>query len=196
MNNLLFSNTNSVFGLCVKRCNIRKIHGNIENIDSDGFDQNQESALLPFSPVLILNKWNNYYYIKTHVARGWVDADSIAILNRQQTRELFYPDSFCIITEPTVTLCGKEFYMSCKIPLINNMLQIPYIDGENLYFKSCPLKEGCHIGYLTFSRKKTADLIVRLLLCIPSVVAEFHCHVQAVNRQKLLSPFRLIQLKI
>lgn len=163
MKDLIFSESNSVFGLCLKRCNIRKVHGDIEKFDGDGFDLNQESALLPFSPVMILNKWEDYYYIKTHVATGWVDSNCISILKRNQAKTLFYPDEFCIVTEPVVTLCGKEFYMSCKIPLKDNMLQIPYVENENLSFYSCPIKEGCHVGYLAFSRNTVLSQAIKFL---------------------------------
>lgn len=163
MKSLILSESNSVFGISVKRCNIRKVHGNIENIDPDGFDQNQESALLPLSPVLILNKWNEYYYIKSHVATGWVESSFIMIISKKQAKELFYPDSFYIITEPVVSLCGNQFFMSCKIPFEDNMLQIPYADGESLCFKNCPVKEGCHLGYLPFSRNAVLSQAIKFL---------------------------------
>ncbi len=163
MKNLLNFSTDSVFGLVVKRCNIRRVHNNQENIDSDGFDINQESALLPFSLVKIQNKWENYFYIKSHVASGWVDSSSIALISNQQARELFFPEHFCVITEPTITLCGVDYYMSCKIPLVDGYLQIPDFDGSALSFRKCPPKEGCHTGYLPFSRNTVLSQAVKFL---------------------------------
>lgn len=163
MKNSVLSEKNSVFGISLKRCNIRKIHGNVSNIDSDGFDQNQESALLPFSPVVILNKWKNYYYIKSHVGRGWVPTDSIAIIERDLAKNFFYPDKFCIITEPSVLISGKKFYMSCKIPMEDNSLILPDLVGENLYFKKYQATEGYHIGYLPFSRNTVISQAIKFL---------------------------------
>lgn len=163
MKNLLFSDSNYVLGLCVKKSNIRRVSGGIPLFDKDGFDLNQESALLPFSLVAVLNKWGSYLYIKSHVATGWVNADCIAIINRKQAEELFFPESFCVITEPVVTLCGTDYYMSCKIPMKEELLQIPFLDGAKLSFKSCPLKEGCHIGYLPFSRLTVLSQAVKFL---------------------------------
>lgn len=161
--NLLFSDTNSVFGVAIKRCNVRRIHGEETNIDKDGFDLNQESALLPFSLVKIHNKWENYYYIKSHVASGWVDCSSIAIISNQDACTLFFPEIFCIITEPSVSLCGTDFFMSCKIPLVDGYLQIPFFDGTSLCFKKCPPKEGCHIGFLPFSRNTVLSQAIKFL---------------------------------
>ena len=163
MKNLLFSNSNSVLGLSVKRCNIRRVYGNTDQLDKDGFDLNQQSALLPFSLVKVMNKWGGYYYIKSHVATGWVPADSIAIISHNQAIELFSPQSFYIIIEPTVTLCGTEYYMSCKIPVYDGLLHIPTLDGETLSFKSCKPKEGCHEGYLPFSRNTVLSQAVKFL---------------------------------
>ncbi len=163
MKSLLFSDPSAILGLCVKRCNIRRVHGEVEFLDKDGFDQNQESALLPFSLVKVKNKWDDYLYIKSHVATGWVPKESIAIIDRKQAEELFFPKNFCIITEPSVSLCGSNFYMSCKIPVQDGLLQIPFLDGNTLCFKSCPPKEGCHRGYLPFSRNTVLSQAVKFL---------------------------------
>ncbi|MFA7637251.1 MAG: NlpC/P60 family protein [Monoglobales bacterium] len=163
MKNLLFSDPNAVLGLSVKRCNVRRVHGETENLDFDGFDQNQESALLPFSLVKVMNKWDDYLFIKSHVATGWVPADAIAIISHKQAGELFFPEKFCVVTEPNLNLCGEEYYMSCKIPLDCGLLRIPYLDDNVLHFKSCPVKEGCHIGYLPFSRNNLLSQAIKFL---------------------------------
>lgn len=163
MKNLLFSDTDSVFGVVIKRCNIRRKHGDEINIDSDGFDLNQESALLPLSLVKIQNKWENYFYVKSHVSSGWVDCSSIAIINKQQARDIFFPEFFCIVTEPAINLCGIEYFMSCKIPLVDGYLQIPVTDGYSLSFRKCPPKEGCHTGFLPFSRNTVLSQAVKFL---------------------------------
>ncbi len=163
MKNFLFSDKDSILGLVTKRCNIRRKHGNISNFDSDGFDLNQESALLPFSIVKVLNKWEKYLYIKSSVASGWVDETCVAIISHNQARALSFPETFCIVTNPTVNLCGTDYFMSCKIPLVDDLLKIPDTEEGILTFKSSPPKEGCHLGYLPFSRNTILSQAVKFL---------------------------------
>lgn len=118
---------------------------------------------MPYSLVRILNKWNNYLYIKSHVAMGWVEEEYISPINKNIAKELFFPEKFCIITQPSVTLCGEEYYMSCKIPILDGELKLPFNNGGNLAFKSCKLKEGCHIGYLPFSRNTVISQAIKFL---------------------------------
>lgn len=139
------------------------MHGIVENLDSNGFDLNQESSLLPFSLVVILNKWEKYYYIKSNYACGWVEENSIAIINREQAKEFFFSEHFCTITEPTVTLCGVDYPMSCRIPLIGGQLYVPFFEKDTLVFKTCLPKEGCHIGYIPFSRNSVLSQAVKFL---------------------------------
>lgn len=163
MKKLLLSDPHHILGLCTSRCNIRQIHGETENIDKDGFDLNQESALLPCTLVKIQNKWDNYYYIKSQVGSGWVPKDAIAIITHSQAEEFLFPEKFCIITEPVTRLCGTDYYMSCKIPLRDGILQLPFNDNGTVYFKSCPQKEGCHFGYLSFSRNAVISQAIKFL---------------------------------
>lgn len=163
MKNLLLCDNNYVFGICVKRCNIRRVHGETESLDNDGFDLNQESALLPFSLVVIHNKWGNYYYIKSRFAYGWVDKNSVAVIEREKAKELFFSEQFCVITDPTVSLCGIDYPMSCRIPLIGGQLYIPFYENNSLVFKTCPQKEGCHSGYLPFTRNNILSQAVKFI---------------------------------
>ena len=163
MKNLLLSDNNYVFGICVKRCSIRRVHGEAEKLGSDGFDLNQESALLPFSLVVIHNKWGNYYYIKSRFACGWVEEASVAVIDRERAKELFFSEHFCIITDPSVALCGVDFPMSCRVPLIGGQLYIPFYENGLLVFKNCFPKEGCHTGYLPFTRNNVLSQAIKFL---------------------------------
>lgn len=163
MKNLLFSDPHHIFGLCVKKCNIRQVHNNVEKLDKDGFDLYQESALLPCSLVKIQNKWDDFYYIKSQVGCGWVPKDSIALITHQQAEKFLFPEEFCIITQPIVNICGTDYHMSCKIPIIGCMLQLPCNVGGNVSFKESPIKEGCHYGYLPFSRNTVISQAVKFL---------------------------------
>ncbi len=163
MKNLLFSNTNNMLGLSVKKCNIRLVHGNVENLDSDGYDLNQESALLPCNLVKIQNQWDDFYYIKSNVGCGWVEKDAIAIITHKQAEEFLFPENFCIITDPVVSICGTNYNMSCKIPVAGGQLQIPYNNNGSVHFKSHPVKEGCHYGYLSFSRNNVISQAMKFL---------------------------------
>lgn len=163
MKNLLLSDYNHVLGLCVRRCNIRLVHGEMESPDADGFDLNQESALLPCSLVKIHSSWDDYYYIKSHVGSGWVPKDAIAAISHSDAEEFLFPESFCVITEPVTTLCGMDYFMSCKIPVKNGFLQLPFNDNGTVCFKSCSPREGCHPGYLPFSRNTVLSQAMKFL---------------------------------
>ena len=53
--------------------------------------------------------------------------------------------------------------MSCKIPIKDGLLQLPFYDGKSLNIKTHPPKEGCHTGYLPFSRQNVLSQAIKFL---------------------------------
>ncbi len=163
MNTVLSKDPKAVFGLCLKRCNLRKERGNVPLYANDGTDQNQISAVLPLSCVRLLNKWDHYYYIKYNGQSGWVEEKYVFPISRTTAEKIVFAKNFCVVTQPEISITGEKYYMSCKIPMENNLMKIPFAAGDVVKFKELPVCEGCHIGYLPFSRQEIISQAVKYL---------------------------------
>ena len=94
------------FGIVVNHTSVRKFPTDVpgyHNTESE-LDRFQVTDLLIGNPVAVLHQTRdgNFYYCETHIARGWIAAENIALSTRNKVRELTERSSFLVMTTDRV----------------------------------------------------------------------------------------------
>ena len=171
------------YGVVVNHSNIRFYPTAVPGYSETQYEMDlfQVTSLLSGNPVTILHESVNgdFLYIESHLARGWVAAENIAMGTREEVRKLTEKRNFLMATADKVPVYGdpkfKNFtrylYFAATIPLISKdvngyIVRMAYrkTDGgigiANGYIRP---EADVHAGYLSYTKRNVITQIFKLL---------------------------------
>lgn len=163
---LSFADNHSItgYGVCLKRTGIRQSPSSTPVLDDDGLDLRQESSCLPCQPVVICGTNGLWYFIQTENCAGWTLFDSIGLIDRKSFERLVGCEDFYIVTDCSVTLGGTKCFLSARLPAEGEgRVRLPYAGDGHTEWKSFPVCEGLHKGFLPYTRCNLLAQAMRLL---------------------------------
>jgi len=166
VNLISFSENNPIidFGITVKRSSIRQCPNNTPVLDENGFDIMQECALLPSKPVIILDKIGMWYFIQAENCAGWTLFDNIGIVNKKTFEDFITNNNYYIVTDSVIEIDNVQYFMSSRLIAEGlRKIKIPYLNKTFAEWKTVPVCEGVHKGYLPFTRANIISQAVKLL---------------------------------
>ena len=172
LNNRNLDNINSNIqkGIVIKRTNLRSFPTNISFYDKKNIktsDRLQETELIVNTPVLIIHESldNLWYFVISPIYYGWVLKSDVAYSSDSDYNYFINPESFGIITKPSLKLNDTFLDMSVKLPLVkvnkdNYTLMIPVKD-DNGYVERKEINinnSDVSIGYLPYTKNNVYKL--------------------------------------
>ena len=177
-----------VFGLVVRRTDIRVFPTDEPSPRHDGFDRFQHSSISPGSPVGIyhFSQDREWAYVQTQIIRGWVRTDSVAIAKeRSQVVDYEGAKDRLVVTGNFIRACGDpSFQQSLFLSQMGDSFPLLGIPGEMkignpCYVISVPSKEGdggltlrkgyirqdedVHRGFLSYTQVNLARQAFKML---------------------------------
>jgi hypothetical protein len=172
------------YGVTVRRTNMRILPTMdfVTNRPEDSeFDRLQQTAVSVAEPLQILHcsASEQWYFVQSYYASGWVPAAHIAIASREKWLEYALPEHFLVVTGNRLRLgfnpyspeiSELEFFMGDKLPLVcekipttvnqqsttgNYVIKLPVwqADGQmDSQFALVPVVSDISVGYLSYTR--------------------------------------------
>lgn len=141
----------------------------------------QNTSLLSGNAVTVLHvsRDGDFYYIESHLARGWVSAENIAFGSKSEVRKLTGEKNFLMATAHRVPVYGdpgfsqfaRFLYFSATMPLNKKSakgyeLRMPYRrqDGSIGIAKGYVRPDAdVHVGYLPYTKRNAITQMFKLL---------------------------------
>lgn len=171
------------FGIVVNHTNVRffptDVPGYSDTIHM--MDLFQATSLLSGNPVAILHESaeGDFCYVESHLARGWVPSENVALGTREEVRRLTGEKNFLMATAHRVPVYGdpgrrnfaRYLYYAATMPFLGKdaggfVVRMPYrkADGSIGTAKGY-LRSGAdvHIGWLPYTKRNVIVQIFKLL---------------------------------
>lgn len=171
------------YGIVVNHTNVRFYPTEVPGYSETQYEMDlfQATSLLSGNPVTILHESvsGDFLYVESHLVRGWVPAENIAIGTREQVRKLAEDRKFVMATADKVPVYGdpafKRFarylYFAATMPLISRdangyVLRMAYrkTDGSigiaNGFIRP---DADVHVGRLAYTKRNVITQIFKLL---------------------------------
>jgi hypothetical protein len=169
------------YGVTVRRANLRILPTNdalYSSAEDTEFDNLQETAIDPAEPVILLHQSldNDFYFIQTYNAYGWVAAKDIAIIKERITwLRYIKPEWFFVVIDKNFrfTIQSEEvlYQMGSKILIkciANDQVKVVVPtrkangDLEEVVV-AIPASESLHKGYLLYTQNHLIAQCFRFL---------------------------------
>ncbi len=171
------------YGIVVNHTNVRFFPTEVPGYSETQYEMDlfQATSLLSGNPVTILHESANgdFLYIESHLTRGWVIAENIAIGTREEVRKLAEGKRFLMATADKVPVYGdpqfkafsRYLYFAATMPLVSKgpngyVLRMAYrkTDGRigiaNGYVRP---EADVNVGRLPYTKRNVYTQIFKLL---------------------------------
>ncbi len=171
------------YGIIVRHSNIRylpTLRPGYSNLEW-ALDFFQATGVCIGDQVAVLHQSTDgdFYFVQTHIARGWIDARNIALGPKDMIRNIAESEKFLMATEDKVPVYGdaghknfsRHLYYSGSMPLVGSykngyVVKMPY-RGEDgsLEVVNAFVKEDAdvYIGYLPYTKRNVITQLFKLL---------------------------------
>ncbi|MBP2632581.1 MAG: Dipeptidyl-peptidase 6 [Firmicutes bacterium] len=169
------------YGVTVRHSNLRGLPTNdalYSSAEDTEFDNLQETAIDPSEPVILLHQSldNDFYFIQTYNAYGWVAAKDIAMINeRISWLRYIKPEWFFVVIDKSFQLnvqgekllyqMGSKLLIQC---IANDQVKVVVPTRKaNGYLEEIAIaitpSSSLHKGYLTYTRNHLLEQGFRFL---------------------------------
>ncbi len=177
-----------LFGLIVKRTDIRAFPTDEPSPGSDGFDQFQHSSISPGAPVGIyyFTQGKSWAYIQAQMIRGWIHTDHLAIAKeKNEVSDYEAPKNRLVVTGNVIQVFADSSFRQpiflCQMGDSFPLLALPeeMKIGNRCYVISIPRREGdgqlslskgyirwdedVHRGFLPYTQANLARQVFKML---------------------------------
>ena len=171
--NKLISYNNYKYGVVIRKSNLRFLPTNKQYIKNknNNFDYLQNSEIKFNEPVIVLFEYNDWYFVQSYNANGWVNKFDIALFKTKKSFQNYINyDKFVIVIDKKIIIDNLYLDMSVKLNYLqenkeNYNIKLPKRDQYGfVYFIDKKIsKNGLNNRYLEYNEKNLKNQVFKYL---------------------------------